>query len=118
MGLSASKQRSVEADWNYATPSLSTLDVFSTPQSAPQHGPQSMQDCNVCAESKPFLSFPIISVSGQCDHPPQTCLECVATSIRTEFASKRWNQIHCPECRGLMEYEDVEAYADKTTFAK
>ncbi|KAK9769923.1 putative ibr domain-containing protein [Seiridium cardinale] len=77
-----------------------------------------LQDCNVCAETKPTRAFPILSVSSQCAHPPRTCLDCVATSIKTDFATRRWNQIHCPDCRALMGYEDVERYADEETFSK
>lgn len=39
-------------------------------------------------------------------------------SIKTDFGSKGWNQIHCPECHAAMQYADVEHYADKETLEK
>jgi hypothetical protein len=77
-----------------------------------------MQDCNVCVETKPSSAFPIFSVSNNCEHIPQTCRNCIELSIKTEFESKIWNQIHCPECHGRMDYEDVERQADRETFTK
>ncbi|KAI0125114.1 hypothetical protein BJ170DRAFT_488770 [Xylariales sp. AK1849] len=93
-------------------------NIIVTHRHMPRDGLELMQDCNVCAESKPVIAFPILSVSSQCTHAPATCLECVETSIQTEFKTKRWNDIHCPECHALMEYQDVERYADKETFAR
>ncbi|ETS80606.1 hypothetical protein PFICI_08135 [Pestalotiopsis fici W106-1] len=77
-----------------------------------------LQECNVCVETKPITAFPVLSISNQCEHIPQTCYSCIATSIKTQFGSKIWNQIHCPECHGLMDYHDVERQADEETFAK
>lgn len=77
-----------------------------------------MQDCNVCVETKPSSAFPIFSISKNCEHVPQTCRSCIEISIKTEFDSKIWNQIHCPECHGRLDYEDVERQADRETFAK
>ncbi|KAH8677906.1 hypothetical protein BX600DRAFT_451043 [Xylariales sp. PMI_506] len=93
-------------------------EVVRTRQRYPQNLFEFMPDCIVCAESKPLDEFPRFSVSTRCSHPPNTCLDCVQTSIKTEFATKRWDQIHCPECNELMEYQDVERYADKETFVK
>ncbi|ORY56900.1 uncharacterized protein BCR38DRAFT_355178, partial [Pseudomassariella vexata] len=87
-------------------------------QRTPRSIPKFMRDCSICTDSKPLPEFPICSVSKLCTHPPEACLECITTSIKTDFTNKRWDQIHCPECHAPMEYQEVELYADKDTFAK
>ncbi|RGP62001.1 ring finger domain-containing [Fusarium longipes] len=44
-------------------------------------------------------------------------LEC-ALSIESDLSSKLWTEIRCPECRELLEYADIQRYANKQTFAK
>ncbi|KAK0613322.1 hypothetical protein B0T14DRAFT_397261, partial [Immersiella caudata] len=73
-------------------------------------------DCVVCDETKTFPEFPSSTVTKACNHPPQTCLECISTSISTDLKSKLWSEIKCPECDRLLAYDDVERYADHKTF--
>ncbi|KAK7744699.1 hypothetical protein SLS62_010118 [Diatrype stigma] len=80
--------------------------------------PEMMKECVVCVDRKSLDEFPVRSVSGACEHPPQTCLACVEMSIKTNFENKTWNDIRCPECSARMDYEDVERYADRDTFAR
>jgi hypothetical protein len=78
--------------------------------------PSRLLDCVVCAETKAASEFPSAAITKACLHPPQTCLECVATSIRTDLKSKRWSEIKCTECSELLAYDDVERFADPKTF--
>ncbi|EFQ31528.1 IBR domain-containing protein [Colletotrichum graminicola M1.001] len=39
-------------------------------------------------------------------------------SIKSDFNSKLWTDIRCPECRELLEYVDIQKYADEETFAR
>lgn len=39
-------------------------------------------------------------------------------SIRSDLNSKLWTEIRCPECRELLDYVDIQKYADKETFAR
>ncbi|KAB5583557.1 hypothetical protein GE09DRAFT_1278751 [Coniochaeta sp. 2T2.1] len=71
--------------------------------------------CTVCTDTKPAISFPASAVSKTCTHPPTTCLDCVATSIRSDLTNRLWTQIRCPECRATLAYDDVQLYADPTT---
>ena len=73
------------------------------------------RECIVCTETKPVAWFPALSVSKYCTHAPTTCLVCVGASIRSDLDNRLWNEIRCPECRGTMEYEDVQLYADDDT---
>ena len=80
--------------------------------------PELLKECVICANTKASNDFPIFSVSSACEHPPQTCLGCVEKSIKTNFENRKWDQIHCPECHAIMQFEDVERYADRATFEK
>lgn len=73
------------------------------------------RECIVCANTKVVTEFPGASVTTTCTHPPATCLECVAMSIKSDLNSKLWNEIRCPECREPMQYDDVQRYADPET---
>lgn len=74
------------------------------------------KECAVCSESKSLSFFPGVPVSRTCLHSPNTCLACVRTSIRVDFETRQWNHIHCPECREVLDYHDVQKYADQKTF--
>jgi len=73
------------------------------------------RDCVVCAETRDADEFPIASVTSACKHPPMTCLICVATSIRTDLSYRLWNEIKCPECGEILQYDDVQRFADAET---
>ncbi len=80
--------------------------------------PETAKECVICIEHKPLNEFPVLSVSSSCEHPPQACLVCVEKSIKVDFENRTWNEIQCPECSARLEYQDVERYADRDTFAK
>ena len=73
------------------------------------------QECAVCTDTMAVAMFPGASVTKSCDHPPTTCLDCVAASIKSDLGNKLWNEIRCPECGELLEYDDVQRYADPET---
>ena len=79
---------------------------------------ESIKECIVCAETKGLQYFPDRSISKACEHPPHTCLDCVKKSIKVNFENRKWNEIHCPECQAVMQFEDVERHADKATLEK
>lgn len=76
------------------------------------------KDCTVCAASKEMAEFPDEQISELCLHLPGVCSACLQTSIQVDFRSKRWDQIHCPECPALLDYHHVRKYADEDTFAR
>ncbi|KAK4033711.1 hypothetical protein C8A01DRAFT_19391, partial [Parachaetomium inaequale] len=73
------------------------------------------RDCLICTDTKPVSAFPTASITRTCTHEPTTCLACVATCIRTDLATRLWNEIRCPECRAPLEYDDVQRFADDDT---
>lgn len=74
------------------------------------------KECAICSETKSLSFFPRVPVSRACHHSPNTCLACIRTSIRVDFETRQWNHIHCPECREVLDYHDVQRYADLETF--
>lgn len=75
-------------------------------------------ECVVCTDNKPPEAFPRFSVTASCTHSPSTCLECVQLSIESDLNSKLWTEIRCPECRELLEYADIQRYANEQTFMR
>ncbi|KAJ4316851.1 hypothetical protein N0V84_007643 [Fusarium piperis] len=39
-------------------------------------------------------------------------------SIESDLSSKLWTEIRCPECRELLEYVDIQRYANNQTFTR
>ncbi|UKZ62868.1 uncharacterized protein TrAtP1_004100 [Trichoderma atroviride] len=76
------------------------------------------RDCLICADTKEEILFPRFSPTASCTHSPNTCLECLERSIRSDLTGKIWTDIRCPECRQLLEYTDIQRYADEETFKR
>ncbi|KAI8263521.1 hypothetical protein K4K53_008131 [Colletotrichum sp. SAR 10_77] len=95
-----------------------TTDVVVTRQRLPANDLGGSRECPICAETREASDFPILSVTSMCTHPPEACLECLQMSIRSDLNSKLWTEIRCPECRELLEYVDIQKYADEETFAR
>ncbi|KAK1622550.1 hypothetical protein BDP81DRAFT_334277 [Colletotrichum phormii] len=95
-----------------------TTDVVVTRQRLPANDLSGSRECPICAETREISSFPVLSVTPMCTHPPEACLECLQISIKSDLNSKLWTEIRCPECRELLEYIDIQKYADEETFAR
>ena len=67
-----------------------------------------------------LADFPLLPVSRGCDHRPGTCLACLQRWIETALTDKAWHDrvVTCPECSSAMEYNEVQRFADRATFAK
>ncbi|KAK5652952.1 hypothetical protein OQA88_9431 [Cercophora sp. LCS_1] len=76
------------------------------------------KDCIICTESKPTTSFPLLCVSRDCNHAPETCLDCLQRHIKTAIEDKAWHAkvVTCPECNSPMGYNEVQSHADRATF--
>ncbi|KAF2876945.1 hypothetical protein BDV95DRAFT_465034, partial [Massariosphaeria phaeospora] len=53
-----------------------------------------------------------------CTHERSTCRRCLRRWIRSEFESKVWNQISCPECSVRMAYGDISHFAPSDVFRR
>ncbi|XEV06283.1 hypothetical protein FSHL1_011570 [Fusarium sambucinum] len=98
--------------------SAESTDVIVTHQRTARSTVTGDLDCAVCADTKHVDAFPRFSIAATCTHPPSTCLDCIQLSIESDLNSKLWTEIRCPECRELLEYADIQRYANKQTFTK
>ncbi|KAF2192323.1 hypothetical protein K469DRAFT_735382 [Zopfia rhizophila CBS 207.26] len=76
------------------------------------------KDCIVCAESRSLHRFPKRPPTASCVHEVNTCWHCLRGWIRSEFESKIWDQISCPECSTRMQYEDIREFAPSEVFRR
>ncbi|KAI8671014.1 RING-type domain-containing protein [Fusarium keratoplasticum] len=93
-------------------------DVIVTHQRIPAEASTGDVECLVCTETKGANAFPRFSITSSCTHPPSTCLDCIQLSIESDLSSKLWTEIRCPECRELLEYVDIQRYANNQTFTR
>ncbi|KAM0261324.1 hypothetical protein ACHAQJ_002355 [Trichoderma viride] len=75
-------------------------------------------ECVVCIVYKAPKDFPTSPITRQCTHFPSTCLECMEDTVRSELERKQWEAIACPECSSVLEYQDIQRFADKATKEK
>ncbi|KAF2709796.1 hypothetical protein K504DRAFT_477016 [Pleomassaria siparia CBS 279.74] len=72
----------------------------------------------VCAENRSIHRFPVRPPTSTCIHESNTCRHCLRAWIKSEFKSKVWNLIDCPECRSRLQYEDVKQFAPPEIFRR
>lgn len=70
------------------------------------------QTCIVCFETLNPETIPERRITSSCDHEPDVCRSCLATSISTQLVSKIWNHIDCPACGHRLDFQDIQAFAD------
>ena len=95
-----------------------STDLIVTHQRTPRSSISGVLECVVCADTKILDAFPRLSITSTCTHPPNTCLDCIQLSIESDLSSKLWTEIRCPECTELLEYADIQRYANEQTFSK
>ena len=76
------------------------------------------KDCVVCYDPLTTRTVPQRRITTACNHEPDVCRSCLATSISTQFNSKVWDQISCPSCSQRLEFQDVKDFADPDVFTR
>ena len=76
------------------------------------------KDCVVCYEALSARTVPQRRITSACNHEPDVCRSCLATSISTQFNSKVWDQISCPSCSQRLGFQDVKDFADPDVFTR
>lgn len=75
--------------------------------------------CKVCLQDKEApADFPARPLSATCSSQhggPKTCTQCVRQTVQAYLRFKPYNQISCPECPGILNYETVMEYASPDT---
>jgi hypothetical protein len=116
---SSNNQRRDSKDKSGAIVNITELSPEkSKPKRKPKSEKHETKDCMVCVETRSIGRFPQRAVTAQCTHEVNTCRHCLRGWIRSEFKSKMWNQLACPECRASMEYEDVKEFAPPEVFRR
>jgi hypothetical protein len=76
------------------------------------------RNCVVCTEDQLLHEFPPRPPTSQCEHEVNTCKWCLMNWIMTQFETKIWNVIGCPECNARMQYDDIREFATKSVFRR
>jgi hypothetical protein len=114
---SSNNQRHDSKDKSGAIVNITELNP-KKPKRKPKSEKRETKDCMVCVETRSVRHFPQRAITAQCTHEVNTCRHCLRGWIRSEFKSKVWNQLACPECRASMEYEDVKEFAPPEVFRR
>lgn len=77
-----------------------------------------MVECVVCRDSKGSIAFPQSPITSECAHFPTTCLKCLQRTLRYGLEQKQWEDIKCPECGTVLQYKDLQKFADDKTRKK
>lgn len=78
-----------------------------------------LTECVCCGDQKnTILAFSPHPPTYSCEHPIQTCKECMHRWLASELAGKGCKSLHCPECREELDYEDVRRGASEETKEK
>jgi hypothetical protein len=77
------------------------------------------KECPICAEEHPcWTGFPSRIARACSSHEQEACRDCIARTIAAEIETNISGQIHCFECRAVLEYQEVKALASPTTFER
>ena len=77
-----------------------------------------MKTCIICTDNLHVLEFDIKPPTARCDHPIDTCHNCLQQWVASEFESKGWEHIKCPQCPEQLEFADMQAAADPEVFTR
>ncbi|KAH7126853.1 hypothetical protein B0J11DRAFT_409937, partial [Dendryphion nanum] len=80
--------------------------------------PGPLKDCPICISSLSSSHFPVRPPTSTCLHTPNTCTHCLRHWIRTQFRTKLWTQIQCPECPSLLSHRDMSLFAPRSVFTQ
>ena len=77
-------------------------------------------ECVICYNSYDLDKSVLCQPTASCKHELNVCKPCLSNSISSQLENKRWNRIGCPasDSGELLEYRDIQAYADPQTFTR
>lgn len=74
--------------------------------------------CIICTDDLHVLDFHVKPPTSKCDHPIDTCHNCLQQWVASEFESNGWEHIKCPQCPQLLDYADMQVAADPELFTR
>ena len=100
-------------------------DPASNPQttsgpSAPKASPAVNPECTICYTSFNLAKTHMRQPTSSCRHEANVCKPCLSASISTQLDTKVWTRVGCPapDCEELLEYHDIQAFAEPQIFAR
>lgn len=74
--------------------------------------------CLVCDVEKGINQFPSSKRVSSHDHGSNICRPCFLRHVEVEIDSKNWDQVACPECAIVLEYNEVKKMTSSEKFEK
>lgn len=78
----------------------------------------SKKTCASCETELALNQFPKHRRPSAHQHERNTCRNCFRNWVNSQIESKPWDQIGCPECSTLLQYDKIKAFAQEATFDK
>ncbi|PVG00724.1 hypothetical protein CPB86DRAFT_728715, partial [Serendipita vermifera] len=77
-----------------------------------------VRECVICTDTD--VEFTTSPPTERCKHEPETCVDCIREHIRVAVVSENTTEVKCPSigCSEVLEYDEVQRWADDETFAK
>lgn len=77
-------------------------------------------ECIICYTSFDLAKTHMRQPTSSCRHEANVCKPCLSASISTQLGTKIWTRIGCPasDCEELLEYCDIQAFAEPQIFAR
>ena len=77
-------------------------------------------ECLICYDSFNPAETPVRQPTASCEHEVNICNSCLSASISSQLETRMWTRISCPAtaCDQLLDYNDVQEFAEPETFAR
>ena len=77
-------------------------------------------ECLICYDSFNPAETPVRQPTSSCEHEVNICKSCLSASISSQLETRIWTRISCPAtaCNQLLDYNDVQEFAEPQTFAR
>ena len=77
-------------------------------------------ECLIYYDSFNLAETPVRQPTSSCNHEVNICKSCLSASISSPLETRMWTRISCPAtaCNKLLDYNDVQEFAEPKTFAR
>ena len=91
-----------------------------TGPSAPRTIKAKNHECLICYNLFDLTETLMRQPTSSCAHEVNICKPCLSASISSQLEAKLWTRISCPSsaCEELLEYGDIQEFAESQTFAR
>ena len=77
-------------------------------------------ECLICYDSFNPAETLVRQPTSSCEQEVNICKSCLSASISSQLETRMWTRISCPAmaCNKLLDYNDVQEFAEPETFAR